>query len=341
MLVRLLAVTQVAACAALFVSTNAAAQSADSKAPTALGPGVNAGAVDSFAGARYVYFWAGPGAFSVKMSFQSMGLLGQPMRAALDFDFYDEQHKMVSHNAVVSVDKMEHAETSGTYDTRRRLVIAVIPPQTLVRTGGRFQLEASGAVAFDAAAPLRGPAGKLSGEEPLVHSTGPLVQHGGSLVQPAGPLVQSSGPLVHPVGPLVHAGGPLIEPLTVHETARQIHLVLAGDVLFDFDQASLRADAAAALQQVAAVVAAHARAHVFIEGYTDSKGSVEHNLVLSRNRAAAVGDWLHAVPALRATAFRIVALGAAHPIAPNALANGADNPGGRQRNRRVEVVIDK
>ena len=29
-----------------------------------------------------------------------------------------------------------------------------------------------------------------------------------------------------------------------------------------------------------------------------------------------------------------------HPIAPNAKPDGADDPAGRQRNRRVEVVLD-
>ncbi len=60
---------------------------------------------------------------------------------------------------------------------------------------------------------------------------------------------------------------------------------------------------------------------------------------LSEARAAAVRDWLaarHIVPA----ATPIKGYGKTMPIAPNTTSDGKDDPVGRQKNRRVEVVLE-
>jgi outer membrane protein OmpA-like peptidoglycan-associated protein len=59
---------------------------------------------------------------------------------------------------------------------------------------------------------------------------------------------------------------------------------------------------------------------------------------LSEQRAATVRDWLAAhgyVPA----STPIKGYGKADPVAPNTKPDGSDDPQGRQKNRRVEVVI--
>jgi outer membrane protein OmpA-like peptidoglycan-associated protein len=73
---------------------------------------------------------------------------------------------------------------------------------------------------------------------------------------------------------------------------------------------------------------------IVVEGHTDSYGSDEANLALSRRRAEAVGAYLSddlGVPAFRLSA---VGYGETQPIANN------DTPQGRERNRRIDVLIE-
>lgn len=78
---------------------------------------------------------------------------------------------------------------------------------------------------------------------------------------------------------------------------------------------------------------------VTVRGHTDTGGSDSHNLEISRDRAEAVAAYLsrHGVAEDR---IRVIALGERRPIAPNANADGSDNPEGRARNRRVEVEVE-
>ena len=76
-----------------------------------------------------------------------------------------------------------------------------------------------------------------------------------------------------------------------------------------------------------------------IEGHTDSIGTDAYNQKLSEARARTVRDWLakrNVIPA--STPIR--GFGKSMPIAPNTTADGKDDPEGRQRNRRVEVVFE-
>lgn len=78
---------------------------------------------------------------------------------------------------------------------------------------------------------------------------------------------------------------------------------------------------------------------ISLSGHSDSAGSDAQNLVMSRRRAEAVRDYLlsKGVPAERMTA---IALGERRPREPNAHPDGSDFPEGRQRNRRVEIVVE-
>jgi OmpA-OmpF porin, OOP family len=105
-------------------------------------------------------------------------------------------------------------------------------------------------------------------------------------------------------------------------------------VQFKFDSAKLTDDARAQLDQMATgQVGSLKRYFVAIQGYTDSSGSVEHNLDLSRRRAEAVQTYLvsqHNMPVYR---IQIVGLGKDKPV---------DEGKGRQareKNRRVEVTV--
>jgi outer membrane protein OmpA-like peptidoglycan-associated protein len=152
------------------------------------------------------------------------------------------------------------------------------------------------------------------------------------------PLYSSGQALVSP-GQALYSPG---QALLVQETPQEIRLRLAGDLLFDFDKFDLRPDAVATLREVATKIkAASPRSRILIAGYTDSKGSVPFNMRLSQQRASSVETWLVHNAGFPAPHFAAAGYGAANPVAPNETPDGHDDPDGRQRNRRVEIVIPK
>ena len=122
-------------------------------------------------------------------------------------------------------------------------------------------------------------------------------------------------------------------------TEQEIRIELSADVLFDFDKADLRSQATPALEKVAAVLNAYPGAVATIEGHTDSKGDDRYNQELSERRAASVRTWLGDHGARNPVATR--GWGETKPAAPNAKPGGADDPEGRQKNRRVEITLKK
>jgi outer membrane protein OmpA-like peptidoglycan-associated protein len=120
------------------------------------------------------------------------------------------------------------------------------------------------------------------------------------------------------------------------ETRREARglIVNLSDVLFDFNQASLKPGAREKLSKLAGILLAYTGPyHMEIEGHTDAVGSQDYNQKLSEDRAQSVSSYL-----LRAgiTSDRIVAVrgfGKLRPVSTN------DTAEGRQMNRRVEIVI--
>jgi outer membrane protein OmpA-like peptidoglycan-associated protein len=124
------------------------------------------------------------------------------------------------------------------------------------------------------------------------------------------------------------------------QSGRSLSMNLSGDLLFDYDKASLKADAENALKKVAVVLSQFPESHVTVEGYTDSKGTESRNMQLSRERAQAVKNWLVENGNIPETNIAIKGLGERYPVAPNTNENGADNPLGRALNRRVSIVVE-
>ena len=123
--------------------------------------------------------------------------------------------------------------------------------------------------------------------------------------------------------------------LGAQETALEVRVELPADVLFDFDKAEIRADAAEALAKLASIIAAYPSGRVELSGHTDDKGSDAYNQRLSERRAAAVKTWLVDRHALDGSRIATRGEGESRPVADN----GTDE--GRQRNRRVEALIHK
>ena len=105
------------------------------------------------------------------------------------------------------------------------------------------------------------------------------------------------------------------------------------DVLFEFDSARLTADARGAAQEIAQAVKGTLGRKLSVEGHTDSIGTDGYNQRLSLQRANAVADELvqHGISrgSIASRGF-----GKGDPIASN------NTAAGRQRNRRVEVIIE-
>jgi outer membrane protein OmpA-like peptidoglycan-associated protein len=133
----------------------------------------------------------------------------------------------------------------------------------------------------------------------------------------------------------------LVSPaMEVKESATEVKINLLGDILFDFNRATIRPAAEPTLAQVAALIRKYPNSTVLIEGHTDGKGSDTYNLQLSEKRANSVRAWLTAHGIAEGT-MRTGGWGAARPVAPNRKPNGADDPEGRQKNRRVEITVKK
>ena len=134
-------------------------------------------------------------------------------------------------------------------------------------------------------------------------------------------------------------GGQVVD-LQVKETETEVRIELAADVLFDFDKATLLPKAEDTLKKAAEFIGQRAKGIVRIEGHTDSKGDDAYNQKLSDRRADSVRKWFagHGLARLR---FSSKGLGETRPASPNAKPDGADDPEGRQKNRRVEIVIGK
>lgn len=132
-----------------------------------------------------------------------------------------------------------------------------------------------------------------------------------------------------------------VQALEMKESATEIRIEMPADVLFDFDKADLRSEAVPVLAQAADSIRRYGRGEVTIEGHTDAKGSDDYNQRLSERRAEAVKRWLQEQGGLKGLSLQTRGWGAKKPIAPNTKPDGSDDPQGRQKNRRVEIIIAK
>jgi outer membrane protein OmpA-like peptidoglycan-associated protein len=122
-----------------------------------------------------------------------------------------------------------------------------------------------------------------------------------------------------------------VDALKAKPTPRGLVLTL-GDVLFDTGKAELNSGAARKLDQLAQFLTEHPDRRVQIDGFTDSVGGDAYNQDLSQRRADAVKYALRS-RGIDPTRMEARGYGKEFPVASNA------DSGGRQLNRRVEIVI--
>ena len=113
---------------------------------------------------------------------------------------------------------------------------------------------------------------------------------------------------------------------------KAIKVTFDSGILFDFNKATLKADAKRNLDKFAAEMADLPDTDITVLGHTDNVGSAEANQKVSDNRANAVSSYLQGKGIAKS---RIVAEGHSYndPVADNSTAEG------RAQNRRVEIYI--
>jgi len=127
----------------------------------------------------------------------------------------------------------------------------------------------------------------------------------------------------------------VLEDATSEAARRDIEvlvLTFQGDFWFDTGSAVLKAGAYDEIDRVAAILNRYPETSIRIEGHTDSTGSESFNQELSEKRAASVKNSLLSKN-VSETRLQTIGYGESKPVAGN------DTEGGRQLNRRVEIVI--
>jgi outer membrane protein OmpA-like peptidoglycan-associated protein len=133
----------------------------------------------------------------------------------------------------------------------------------------------------------------------------------------------------------------VLQNLGAKVVGQEVRIDLAADVLFNFDQYTLLPKASDTLRKVGQVAASYPSSPIQIEGHTDGKGTHPYNMKLSENRAGSVKAWLVQNASVAGSRISTRGWGETKPIAPNKKPDGSDDPEGRQKNRRVEIVLTK
>jgi outer membrane protein OmpA-like peptidoglycan-associated protein len=119
--------------------------------------------------------------------------------------------------------------------------------------------------------------------------------------------------------------------LQTRDSARGL-IVNMSDVLFDTGSATIKPGAREKLAKISGILLAHPGLTLQIEGHTDIVGGDEFNQQLSERRSDTVRDFL-AEQGVPGSSMSARGFGKSQPVASN------ETPEGRQRNRRVELVV--
>jgi outer membrane protein OmpA-like peptidoglycan-associated protein len=120
---------------------------------------------------------------------------------------------------------------------------------------------------------------------------------------------------------------------TVRREARGLIVTLPGSIYFDVNKSDVKPAMRARLTEIAKALATVPNQRVLVEGHTDSDGSGEYNLQLSRLRADSVRSVLLA-GGVSPERIESQGYGETRPVGTNA------TTAGKAQNRRVEIVIE-
>jgi outer membrane protein OmpA-like peptidoglycan-associated protein len=123
-----------------------------------------------------------------------------------------------------------------------------------------------------------------------------------------------------------------IEGAKVERVGEGIKITFNSGILFDVDKSSLKDRSRSELAELSVILNKYNDTNILLVGHTDSTGSAEYNLDLSRRRAQSVANYL-TTQQVASARIATDGYGKAQPIASN------DTAAGRAQNRRVEVAI--
>jgi peptidoglycan-associated lipoprotein len=104
------------------------------------------------------------------------------------------------------------------------------------------------------------------------------------------------------------------------------------DVFFEYDKATLKDEARAAIQKNAEWLKRWTSTKILIEGHCDARGTSEYNMALGERRAAAVRDYVASL-GIAADRVAVVSKGKESPFCSE------DNEGCFSQNRRGHIII--
>jgi outer membrane protein OmpA-like peptidoglycan-associated protein len=123
-----------------------------------------------------------------------------------------------------------------------------------------------------------------------------------------------------------------IEGAKVERVGEGIKITFDSGIMFDVDKAGLKDAYKPELGELDTILNKYEDTSILLEGHTDSTGTEEHNLDLSKKRAQSVGNYL-ATQQVNPVRFTTMGYGPQQPVASN------DTEAGRAMNRRVAVAI--
>ncbi len=155
-----------------FTTTLALGQSLKIQDPDPLQPGINQSTCDNMVGTQYWYFNGEPGQIHLHAQFTPMGLLGNPIQSKLTITLSDPLQTWHTTKVLSSDSKMVDCVFDGNLKKPTKVIVTVAPPDgALIRMGGTYQLEATGAVQFgqkSTADPVIGTYKQMSGYSTLL-----------------------------------------------------------------------------------------------------------------------------------------------------------------------------
>jgi outer membrane protein OmpA-like peptidoglycan-associated protein/tetratricopeptide (TPR) repeat protein len=117
-----------------------------------------------------------------------------------------------------------------------------------------------------------------------------------------------------------------LQPIRVGET------VILKNIFFDTDKYDLKKESLSELAKLIQLLKGNPEIHIEISGHTDNQGSADYNIVLSRNRAQTVYDYL-ILNGIAKERLSYSGFGMTRPIDTN------DTETGRANNRRTEFRV--
>ena len=148
-------------------------------------------------------------------------------------------------------------------------------------------------------------------------------------VKPEGPATPPPAASAEP------APAPAAAPVTaaaMNSSIASTGQVTIYGITFDFDKADIKPESKAQLDEIAKVLTANNGLKLKVIGYTDNKGTADHNLKLSQQRADAIVAALVKNYGIAADRLSAIGAGSNAPVASN------DTEEGRAKNRRVELI---